>query len=331
MPEVLFTPEVLVRVPGRWVSMLEEAGFDIRYPDDPTFTRGVCGIDETIRVLKNASAVIAGGEHYTQEVIDALPNLRVIARAGVGYDRVSVDAATKRGIAVTITPTANHESVAETVFALIFAIAKNVIANDHRVRIGKWDERTTQPVRSKTLGLFGLGRIGKSTAIRARAMGMRVLATETRPDISFAQQHTVEIVPFDELLAQSDYLSVHCPLTPQTQAMFNADVFASMKEGSAFINTARGGLVVEKDLYEALLSGHLGAAGLDVFEVEPAPIDNPLFQLKNVVLMPHLGGADWLSLTNMAIEAADCIVKLSRNEWPTGAVVNEQLQSSWRW
>jgi D-3-phosphoglycerate dehydrogenase / 2-oxoglutarate reductase len=331
MPEVMFTPEVLVRVPGRWVSMLEEAGFDVRYPEDATFTRGVCGIDETIRVLKNASAVIAGGEHFTPEVIEALPNLRVIARAGVGYDRVDVAAASKRGIAVTITPTANHESVAETVFALIFAIAKNVIANDHRVRIGKWDERTTQPVRSKTLGLFGLGRIGKSTAIRARAMGMHVLATETYPDLSFVQQHHINIVPFDELLAQSDYLSVHCPLTSETNAMFNSSVFARMKKGSAFINTARGGLVVEKDLHDALHCGHLAAAGLDVFEVEPAPIDNPLFQLKNVVLMPHLGGADWLSLTNMAIEAADCIVKLSMNQWPTGAVVNDQLQNDWRW
>ncbi len=327
----MFTPEVLVRVPGRWVTLLEEAGFQVRYPDDATFTRGVCGDAETVRVLKNACAVIAGGEHFTPNVLAALPKLRVIARAGVGYDRVNVAAATSRNIAVTITPTANHESVAETVFALIFALAKRVILNDQRVRQGKWDDRSTEPVRTKTLGLFGLGRIGKSTAIRARAMGMNVLATETQPDQAFVANHQVRLVPFEQLLSESDYLSVHCPLNESTQSMFNAKVFSAMKPGAAFINTARGGLVVEKDLFAALKSGHLGGAGLDVFETEPAPIDNPLFQLQNIVLSPHLGGADKLSQTNMAIEAAECIIKLSRNQWPEGAVVNSELRTSWRW
>ncbi len=327
----MFTPEVLVRVPGRWVTLLEEAGFQVRYPDDATFTRGVCGDDETIRVLRNARAVIAGGEHFTPNVLAALPHLRVIARAGVGYDRVNVPAATSRNIAVTITPTANHESVAETVFALIFALAKRVILNDQRVRQGKWDDRSTEPIRTKTLGLFGLGRIGKSTAIRARAMGMHVLATETQPDHAFVQKHQIGLVPLEQLLSESDYLSVHCPLNESTQSMFNANVFSAMKPGAAFINTARGGLVVEKDLFAALQSGHLGGAGLDVFETEPAPIDNPLFQLQNVVLSPHLGGADKLSQTNMAIEAAECIIRLSRNQWPEGAVVNSELRSTWRW
>lgn len=327
----MFTPEALVCVPGRWVELLTEAGFEVRYPDDRTFTRGLFGSEETIRVLQNATAVIAGGEHFTPEVIAALPRLRVIARAGVGYDRVNVSAATARGIAVTITPTANHESVAETVFALIFAIAKGVIVNDANVRAGRWDSRSTEPVRSKTLGLFGLGRIGRSTAIRGRAMGMQVLATETQPDRSFAERHGIELVDFESLLAKSDYLSVHCPLNDHTRGMFNTSVFTRMKLGSVFVNTARGGLVVESDLHQALMSGRLSAAGLDVFEQEPTPIDNPLLQLKNVVLFPHLGGADKLSQSNMAIEAAECIIRLSRNEWPEGAVVNDELRSRWKW
>lgn len=331
MAEVMFTPEVLVRVPGRWIEVLTEAGFEVVYPEDRTFTRGLCGPEETIRVLQNATAVIAGGEHFTPEVIAALPKLRVIARAGVGYDRVDVPAATARGIAVTITPNANHESVAETVFALIFAIAKGIIRNDANVRMGRWDNRSTLPVRTQTLGLFGLGRIGRSTATRARALGMHVLATDTVPDWGFAERHQVEMVEFDHLLARSDYLSVHCPLNDQTRGMFNANVFERMKRGSVFLNTARGGLVVESDLHAALTSGHLSAAGLDVFAQEPTPIDNPLLHLENVVLCPHLGGADKLSQTNMAVEAAECIVRLSRGDWPSGAVVNDELRHNWKW
>jgi len=331
MPVVMITPEAIVKVPGRWVSILEQAGLTVVYPEDPTFTRGLCGAAETIRVLGPASAVIAGGEYFTPDVIAALPNLRVIARAGVGYDRVDVPAATNHKIALTITPTANHEGVAEQAFALIFGFAKRVVVNDARTRTGKWSIGLSAPVRGTTLGLMGLGRTGRSTAVRGIAMGMKVIATETYPDLDFARKHGIELVDFDALLARSDYLSIHCPHNAQTDRMFNRDVFRKMKPGSVLINTARGRLVVEADLLEALQSGHLGGAGLDVFEVEPASADNPLFKLDNVVVSPHLGGGDKLSQENMAIEAADCIAKLYRGEWPVGAVVNDQLRTGWKW
>ena len=331
MPTVMFTPEALVRVHGPWITLLQEAGFTVEYPEDPTFTRGICGPEETIRVLGNASAVIAGGEYFTPAVISALPKLRVIARCGVGYDRVDIPAATRQSIPVTITPTSNHESVAETTFALLFAIAKGIVVNDAGIRSGKWAKKPTEPVRSKTLGLFGLGRIGRSTAIRGRAMGMHVLATESHPDLQFAREHQIEIVDFDTLLARSDYLSIHCPLNAETAGMFNAAVFSRMKPGSALINTARGGLVVEADLVHALKCGILAGAGLDVFEQEPTSADNPLFQLENVVVSPHLAGIDKLSQHNMAIESAESIIKLSRNQWPVGAVVNDELRQTWKW
>ncbi len=331
LPTVLISPEALIGVRGPWVPLLEDAGFAVQYPEDSTFTRGLCSAEETIRVLSAASAVIAGGEHFTAPVIASLPKLRVIARAGVGYDRVDVAAATNRGIPLTITPTANHESVAETTFALLFAVAKGIVVNDARTRAGEWAKQATEPIRGKTLGILGLGRIGRSTAIRARAMGMNVLATETNPTESFVRQHGIELVDFDTLLARSDYLSIHCPLNEETNRLFDRTVFARMKPGSVLLNTARGGLVVEADLIEALRSGRLAGAGLDVFEREPALADNPLFQLDNVVVSPHLGGADKLSQQNMAIEAADCIVKLSRGQWPTGAVVNDQLREKWKW
>jgi phosphoglycerate dehydrogenase-like enzyme len=160
---------------------------------------------------------------------------------------------------------------------------------------------------------------------------MTVIATETFPDLAFARQHGIELADFETLLARSDYLSLHCPHNAQTDRMFNRNVFAKMKRGSVLINTARGRLVVEADLLAALQEGHLAGAGLDVFEKEPATADNPLFALKNVVLSPHLAGADKLSQENMAIEAAECIVKLSRGQWPTGAVVNDELRARWKW
>lgn len=331
MPTVLITPMALIGVEGPWAKNLREAGFEIRYPEDRTFTRGLCGDAETIRVLSVADAVIAGGEFLTPSVLAASPKLRVIARAGVGFDRVDIPAATAKKIPVTITPTANHESVAESVFALLFAVAKSIAVNDRKMRQGEWFSMLTRPIRKSTLGVFGLGRIGRSTAIRGRGMGMRVLATEVAPDQEFVKRHGIEIVDFDTLLANSDYLSINCPLSAQTTGLFNRDVFARMKKGSVLINTARGGIVVERDLIDALRSGHLGGAGLDVFEQEPTAPDNPLFQFDNVVVMPHLAGSDTLSQEDMAIEAANCIIKLNRGEWPIGCVVNDQLREGWKW
>ncbi len=330
-PVVYITPEALVRAEGPWVTMLEQAGFEVRFPDDSTFGRGTAGDAETLRVLADASAVIAGGEHFTPTVIGGLSNLRVIARCGVGFDRVNVGVCTERGIPLTITPTSNHESVAETTFALILALAKGIVVNDARTRAGNWERASNEPIRRKTLGIFGLGRIGRSTAIRGRGMAMNVIATEAFPDRKFAEQYGIRLVDFDTLLAESDCLSLHCPLNDETRGMFNRSVFQRMKPGSVLINTARGGLVVEADLIEALKHGPLSGAGLDVFEVEPVSASNPLFQLSNVVVHPHLAGVDWLSQNEMANECADCIIKLSRNQWPDGAVVNDSLRHSWKW
>jgi phosphoglycerate dehydrogenase-like enzyme len=185
MPTVLITPEAMLHRPAPYVDMLREAGFDIRYPENPHFTRGLGTEAETIDQLRGAAAVVAGGEFFTENVMLALPELRVIARSGVGYDRVDVEAASRRGIAVTITPTANHEAVAEFTLALMFAVAKQIVVCDGHARAGRWPRAPMQPIRGKTLGIVGLGRIGRSTAIRAKALGMTVLATEKFPNEEF--------------------------------------------------------------------------------------------------------------------------------------------------
>jgi phosphoglycerate dehydrogenase-like enzyme len=331
MPTCLIVPESMREVPERYVDVLLEAGFDVVYPKNPELARDLGGDDELIGELRGIDATIAGSEGYTPKVLAASPTLRVIARAGVGYDGVNVPAATEHDIPVTITPTANHEAVAEMTLALMFAAARMIVSNDKQVRAGQWPRRLPMATRGKTMGIFGLGRIGSSLAFRAAALGMRVLATEKYPNGTFVRAQKIELVELDQLLAESDVVSVHTPLTDETRGLFNAEAFQRMKPGSIFINTARGGLMVEADLHQALESGHLRAAGLDVFEQEPPSADNPLFRLDSVVVSPHIAGADETSLVAMGVEAAQCIAALYRGKWPDGAVVNESLKEGFRW
>lgn len=331
MPVALIVPETMRSKGTPYAAILREAGFEVIFPRDPQLARGLTGEQALIDELSGVQAVIAGSEGYTPEVISALPHLRVIARAGVGYDRVHVPTATRQRVAVTITPTANHEGVAEHTLALLLASAKFIVEGDKQLRAGVWSRVLTEPIRGKTLGILGLGRIGRSLAVRAKALGMKVLACETCPNEDFVKVQQLELAGFDEVLSRSDYLSLHCPHTPETTGLINRDTLARMKRGSTLINTARGKLVVEADLLEALKSGHLRAAALDVFEQEPPSPDNPLFALPNVVVCPHLAGGDYLSLENMGIECAQNIVALRNNRWPEGAVINDELRADWLW
>jgi D-3-phosphoglycerate dehydrogenase / 2-oxoglutarate reductase len=331
MPVALITPEEMIRNPGPEAQILREAGFEVRYPADTTFTRGLGGEDETVRTVKGVNALLAGGEWLTEKVFASVPELRVVARAGVGYDRVDIAAATRHSVPITITPTANHEAVAEHTLALLFGVTRLVALNDRTLREGKWVRRVLHPVRGRTMGLVGLGRIGRSTATRCAALGMKVIAYDVAPDRGFVSQHGIELVSLDALLKQADFVSLHCPLSDETRGLMNAAAFAKMKPGSVFINTARGGLVVESDLIAALQSGHLGGAGLDVFEKEPSDPKNPLFKMDQVVVAPHLGGGDTQSIADMGAEAARCAVALYRGQWPDGAVVNDSLKNGWRW
>lgn len=333
MPTVLITPESMRHRETPCTDILRKAGFEVRFPKNESLGAGVLSNEEAIEEMSCADAVIAGIDNYSAPIIQACKSkLRVIARCGVGYDKVDVPVATQLNIAVTITPTANYEAVAEHALSLMFASAKFVVQGDKETRLGLWNRPLTEPIRGTTLGLVGLGRIGKALAVRGLALGMRVLAFETNPPADFlAQNPAVKLVSLDELYAESDFLSLHCPLNDNTRGLINKTSLAKMKKGSTLINTARGGLVVEADLLQALTSGHLRAAGLDVFEVEPTSAENPLFKLDNVVVTPHLAGIDWLSLQNMGIESANNIVNLYNNRWPEGAVVNHQLKSTWKW
>ena len=314
-----------------YVQMLRTAGLALRTPQSDRFGRGEMNEEETIGELQGVSAVIAWAETYTSKVIAAAPDLQVIARAGVGYDKVNIESATDHDIVVTITPSANFESVAEHTFALLLAVARSIAHYDRRTRAGQWQFRTVLPLRGRVLGLIGLGRIGRSVALRASAFGMKILAFEPQPDLPFVRRHGIELLDLPSLLARSDFVSLHCPLNDETRGMINRDVLAQMKGGAVIVNASRGGLIVEKDLAASIESGHLAGAGLDVFEHEPAEPGNPLFKLDNVVVSPHVAGCDSQSAHDMAAEAAQNILCLARGEWPESAVVNAELKPRWRW
>ena len=177
--------------------------------------------------------------------------MRVIARAGVGYDAVDVAAATERGVVVVFTPGTNQDAVAEHTFALILALAKRVLDQDHKIRSGEWPRQATLPLRGRTLGIAGLGRIGKAVAIRGACFGTRLLAYEPYPDQAFVAQHNIALVPFEKLLAESDFLTLHLPLTPDAKHLMNKKTLAQMKR-TAYSSTHGGGLVCEADLTAAL-------------------------------------------------------------------------------
>jgi phosphoglycerate dehydrogenase-like enzyme len=327
MPKVLIAPMTLANVDGPYRDVLRGAGLELVFPARPLQMTQ----EELLETLKGAAATVAGSEPYTRRVIEATPTLRVIARAGVGYDAVDLAAATERGVAVTITPGTNQDAVAEHTFALILALAKNVVAQHPAVKVGLWPRQANLPLRGSTLGIAGLGRIGKSVALRGAAFGMRLLAYEPFPDQHFVAEQGIALVPFDRLLAEADFLTLHVPLTAESKYLINKKTLGRMKPTSFLINTARGGLVCEADLAEVLRTKRIAGAALDVFEQEPPDKDNPLFKLDNVVLTPHAAGVDLQSRDDMALSAAQAIVALSRGEWPAEQIVNPEVRARFRW
>jgi phosphoglycerate dehydrogenase-like enzyme len=328
MPTVLIAPSPLRNQEGPFREILKAAGFDFIDPSgDHTLTES-----DLREALPKTDAMVAGGERITAELVALAPRLRAIARTGVGYDAVDVAAATARKIPVMITPGTNQESVAEQTFALLLALTRNVVNNDRIIRAGGWDRTLPAPLRGKTLGIVGIGRIGRAVATRGLAFGMQVVTCDpVAGDTEFEARHGIRRLGFEELLQESDVVSLHLPLIPTTQGLMNRVTLAMMRPGSYLINTARGGLIVEADLAKSLSTGHLAGAGLDVLNHEPAEPGNPLLSLPNVVLAPHIGGIDTKSMADMAELAARCIVRLAQGEWPEGCVVNDELKDGWRW
>lgn len=239
--------------------------------------------------LEGCDAYIAGLDYLTADVIEAMPeSVKVISRYGVGVDRVDLAAARRRNITVTNTPGANSTAVCELAFALMLAAARNLPQLHNAVSAGQWPRSEGMELAGKTLGIVGLGAIGKRLAVRAKAFEMEAAAYDPYFDEAFSAAHGIQKMELDALLRKADIVSLHVPLTEETFHLIDAKRIAQMKTGAVIINTARGGLIDEAAAAEAIRSGKLGGLGLDAFEQEPL-IDSPLKSLPHVVFTPHTG------------------------------------------
>ncbi|MBV9813558.1 MAG: phosphoglycerate dehydrogenase, partial [Acetobacteraceae bacterium] len=262
-----------------YLRRLEDAGFTVeRNRLGRLFTE-----EELVELLPGAYATIAGGEPYTERVFTAAPSLKVVARFGVGYDKVDVAAATRHGVAVAMAFGTNHESVADGAFALLAAVAGDIVRRDRLVRSGGWGAAFHRGLWRATVGVVGLGRIGRAFVRRCRGFEMQVLGYDPMPDAAYERESGVKLVGLDDLLARSDFVSLHAPLNHDTENMIDAHALSLMKPEAILVNTARGGLVDEEALADALRSGRIAGAGIDVFRRTP-PLGSPLLALDNVVL-----------------------------------------------
>lgn len=282
--------------------------------DQPNWQIVLTTKDNLLAELSSADALIVrSATKVTADLLAHAPHLRAVGRAGVGVDNIDLEAATKRGVLVMSTPGGSSVSVAEHTFALLLALVRQLPLFDAAMRAGRWEKSSSgAEVRGKTLGLIGLGRIGSEVALRAEAFDMRVLAYDPFISEAAARELSVDLVSLEQLLAESDFISLHTAVVPQTHNMINAASIAKMKKGVRIINAARGELINEADLAAAIKNGHVAGAALDVFAEEP-PKNCPLIGLPNVITTPHVAGSTAEAQeelgTQVAVQIRDYLVE----------------------
>lgn len=285
------------------VALLREQGFEV-------VEAAGSSPEKVLELVRDVDAIIVrSATQITREVIEAAPKLKAVGRAGVGVDNIDVDAATDRGVIVMNTPGGNTIATCELAFTHLLCAARPIAQADASMKAHKWEKKKFEGVElnGKVLGVLGLGRIGSNVARRAQAFNMRVLAYDPYLTAERARAINVEKVTLDQLFAEADFITIHMPKTEETEHMINADSLAKMKKGVRIVNCARGGLIDEPALAEALKSGKVAAAGLDVFEEEPLSKDSPLHGLPNLVMTPHLGASTTEAQEGVGIEVAEAI------------------------
>ena len=303
---------------AKMTELLEEAGYElILNPFDRTLTEA-----ELVERIQGASAMVAGSDVVTKRVLEAgSPSLKIVAKQGVGYNTIDVETANQLGIAVTITPGANSKSVADLTMGLILAAARNIAGMDRAIRKGEWYRHTGVELNSRVLGIVGTGHIGQEVAKRAVAFGMSLMAYDTCPRQELVDQYAIRYVELDELFATADFVSLHAPALISTVGMVNSQRLSRMKSTAFLINTSRGELVVEDDLYEALRHNKIAGAALDVFCEEP-PKHSLLSGLGNATFTAHAGAYTEEAIVNAGVIAAEEIIRVLTGQEPRFAVTN---------
>ena len=269
------------------------------------------------RAVGEADAALVGLERYTAEVIRACPRLRMISRCGIGYDSVDSAECSRRGVTLARAAGAVEGAVAEHVMAYILHFARRIDLQNAAMHAGRWEKSLPPGAKTRTLGLVGIGGIGREIALRAKPFGMRILFNCRHPEAVDARGLGAQYAPLPELLAQSDYVSVNVPLTADTRGMFGAERYAQMKQGAVFINISRGPVADQEALAQALESGHLGGAAVDVYDAEPCT-DSPLRRCANAVLTPHSASSTEENNRLMSRTAAQNVA-----DWANGCLRSE--------
>jgi D-3-phosphoglycerate dehydrogenase len=312
MVKVLLTTTSFQDTPGPHHALLEQAGIEL------ICERGPLPEARMLELVGEIDAFLCGDDAITKAVIEkALPRLKLISKYGIGLDKIDVEHATKRGIPITFCPGVNHTTVAEHSFALLLALVRQLVTEANYTAAGQWKRLTGHEIMGLRMGIFGLGRIGKEVAIRAKAFGMSVCAYDIYWDEAFAELHGIEkAASADALVKQSDVLSLHTNLTPETHHFINAKRIASMPDASIILNCARGELVDSQAIRAALESGKLRGYGADVLEVEPPPTDHPLLGAPNCIITPHIGSRTYESVQRQAGMAAENLLRVLRGQPP---------------
>jgi D-3-phosphoglycerate dehydrogenase len=313
---ILLTTTSFQDTPGEHHDRLAATGWEI------VTARGPLSEADTLAAVGEVDGYICGDDAITKRVLQAAtPRLKVLSKYGIGVDKIDVNACTELGIPVLFTPGVNHTTVAEHAFLLLLALEKNLLFHCDSTRGGGWKRQTGHELLGKTIGIVGLGRIGREVAIRAKAFGMRPVGYDVFWDDAFAaEQGIARAATLDELFAQSDYLSLHTNLTPETRDLVRAETIRRMKPGVIVINCARGEIVNTADMAAALESGRVRGYGTDVLDVEPPPVDHPLTHLPNCIVTPHVGSRTCESVQRQALAAVENLVRAMHGEKPLAQV-----------
>lgn len=263
---------------------------------------------EMMEYIADMDGIIVGVDPLNEKVLKHATNLKVISKYGVGTDNIDLDYCKKNDIKVTVTKNANTNAVADYAFTLMMAVARRVVEIDRLCHKNDWSKIVSNDIYGKTLGLIGMGNIGKGVAKRAAGFDMKIMAYDFVNDETFAEQYKIQYTNLDILLKSCDFISIHLPLTDKTSNIINSNSFKMMKQNAIIINTARGGLINENDLYYALVNQEIYGAGIDVFEEEP-PKDSRLMKLKNLVMGSHTAASTFDAVNKMSILATENIVE----------------------
>lgn len=302
--KILVTPRSFAKHDPKPMEMLQEKGFEIvKNPYPRPLTE-----EEISELIKDVDGVIIGVDPLNKSVLERAEKLKAISKYGVGVDNIDIEYAKQKGIKVSRTVGANFDAVADFAICLMLAVARKIVVIDRECRKSNWNKIMSLEIYGKTLGIIGTGHIGKGVAKRARGFDMNIIAYDVFHDEEFAKEYGVKYVPLEELYRKADIITLHVPLLEETKNMIGKKEFNMMKKNAILINTARGGLIDEDALYEALKNNVIYGAGIDVFEQEP-PKNQKLFELDNIVISSHSGASTYEAVDKMGIMAVENLIR----------------------